>query len=313
MTMNDSEAKSKSLGVEFGLGALAATGAGIFTNPIDVIKIRLQLQGELAAKGTYKKLYKNTFHAGYMIAKYEGILSLQSALGSALAFQVVLNGIRIGSFKFARTQGWIVDGDGQTNVPKTALMSGVFGYIAGILASPFYLVKTQIQSQSVESIAVGHQHNHKNQLSAYAKLWNEGGILGLYQRCTAGGARLFVGSATQLTSFSFARDWLQQFQVFDSRPMVLTFCSSVVGGIMVALAVQPVDVISSRLYNQAPDVNGKLVYRGITDAFIKILKTEGFTGLYKGVFPTMIRIAPHTVLCLCFYDQLEIYYDRFIN
>lgn len=95
----------------------------------------------MAAKGTYEKLYKNTFHAGYTIAKHEGILSLQSALGSALAFQVVLNGIRIGSFKFARTQGWIVDNDGQTNIPKTALMSGVSGYVAGILASPFYLVR----------------------------------------------------------------------------------------------------------------------------------------------------------------------------
>lgn len=123
------------------MSALAATGAGIFTNPIDVIKIRLQLQGELETRGTYKKLYKNTFHAGYTIAKHEGIVALQSALASALAFQVVLNGIRIGSYKFGRSQGWTTDEQGQTNVPKTALFSGICGCIGGVLASPFYLVR----------------------------------------------------------------------------------------------------------------------------------------------------------------------------
>lgn len=53
------------------------------------------------------------------------------------------------------------------------------------------------------------------------------------------------------------------------------------------------------------DVKGKgLLYSGLGDAFFKIFKTEGVIGFYKGVFPTWMRIAPHTVLCLVFYEKL---------
>ncbi len=63
--------------MEFVLGACASVGAGIFSNPLDVLKTKAQLQGELRARGQYSVHYKNMFHAAYMIAKEEGILALQ--------------------------------------------------------------------------------------------------------------------------------------------------------------------------------------------------------------------------------------------
>ncbi|XP_014299277.1 solute carrier family 25 member 35 [Microplitis demolitor] len=305
--------KNKPLGAEFVMGAMSAVGAGIFTNPIDVIKIRLQLQGELEARGSYKKLYKNTFHAGYMIAKHEGITGLQSGIGSALAFQVVLNGIRLGSYKISRTYGMTVDADGQTNIISTALVSGLAGCVGAVLGSPFYLVKTQIQAQSAEAtIAVGFQHGHAGEWSAFQSLWREAGLSGLYRRWYANIPRVFVGSATQLTSFSLVGDWLRTFDIFNGHPLMLTFCSSVIGGSCVALTMQPFDVVATRLYNQGSDSKGRgMLYENFFDAVVKISKTEGLYGLYKGTFPTWMRIAPHTVLCLCFYEHLERLYDKF--
>ena len=40
--------------MEFVLGGVAAAGAGFFTNPLDVVKTRIQLQGELRNRGSYK-------------------------------------------------------------------------------------------------------------------------------------------------------------------------------------------------------------------------------------------------------------------
>ncbi|KAK2576424.1 hypothetical protein KPH14_005758 [Odynerus spinipes] len=297
-------------GVEFVLGAMAAVGAGLFTNPADVIKIRLQLQGELEARGAYKKIYKNTLHAAYLIAKHEGILALQSGIGPALYFQVVLNGIRLGVYNSAKKYGLILDEKGNTDILKTVVVTGLAGSLGAVLGSPFYLVKTQIQSQSAQSIAVGYQHGHTGTWSAFRKLWEQGGIAALYRGWYANIPRVFVGSATQLTTFGLVSDWLHSLNLFPDRPITLTFFSALIGGTCVAVTMQPFDVLATRLYNQRTTESGKgTLYKGLLDASIKILRTEGFTGLYKGTFPTWMRIAPHTVLCLVFYEKLDRLYS----
>ncbi|XP_046828267.1 solute carrier family 25 member 35-like isoform X2 [Vespa crabro] len=300
----------KPLGAEFVIGAISAAGAGLFTNPADVIKIRLQLQGELEARGAYKKIYKNTFHAAYLIAKHEGILALQSGIAPALYFQVVLNGIRLGVYNTATKYGFILDSKGNTDILKTVLITGLSGCLGGVLGSPFYLVKTQIQAQSAQSIAVGYQHGHTGTLSAFIKLWKQGGITALYRGWYANIPRLFIGSSTQLTTFSLVSDLLRSWNILTDYPITLTFVSSLIGGSCVAVTMQPFDVLATRLYNQRATKSGKgELYNGLYDALVKIIRTEGLYGLYKGTFPTWMRIAPHTVLCLVFYKKLDQLYD----
>lgn len=55
---------------------------------------------------------------------------------------------------------------------------------------------------------------------------------------------------------------------------------------------------------------GKLYY-SYMDCVMKIYKTEGVSAFYKGVGPMYLRLGPHTVLCLVFWDQLQSLYDRY--
>ncbi|XP_048509483.1 solute carrier family 25 member 35-like isoform X3 [Athalia rosae] len=298
-------------GAEFVIGGLAAMGSGCFTNPIDVVKIRLQLQGELEARGSYTKLYKNTMHAAYVVAKHEGIFALQAGFIPAIAFQFVLNGVRLGVFNIAKKHELTLNANGQTSILKTALITGCAGAVGSILGSPLYLVKTQLQAQAASTIAVGHQHHHSGTWPAFQKLWNEGKFRGLYRGWNAGVPRLFIGSATQLTMFSLMLDWMKYFNVCPENQILATFWASFYGGTCVALTMQPFDVAATRLYNQGVDAKGKgLLYNGVIDALIKIAKVEGIFGLYKGTFPTWLRIAPHTVLCLVFYEEIDGIYSK---
>lgn len=80
--------------MDFLVGGLAGVGAGFFSNPFDVVKTRMQLQGELRAKGQHAVYYKNIPHAMYTIVKHDGVSALQKGLVPALWFQLVVNGVR---------------------------------------------------------------------------------------------------------------------------------------------------------------------------------------------------------------------------
>lgn len=55
------------------------------------------------------------------------------------------------------------------------------------------------------------------------------------------------------------------------------------------------------------DANGKgLLYDGIADCIVKIWKTEGFMGFYKGLIPNYLRLGPHTILCLVFWEKFKL-------
>ncbi|KAJ8683231.1 hypothetical protein QAD02_019023 [Eretmocerus hayati] len=306
-----SSAKSVRPGVEFAFAATSGASAAFFTNPIDVVKIRMQLQGELLSRGSYARVYRNTFHAGYQIARHEGLLALQSGLGPAFGYQILLNGTRLGSYHCSKRYGLINNDSGETSIVKTALVSGIAGITGAVVGSPFYMVKTQLQSQAAKSIAVGFQHHHNGAFDAFRHAWRDAGFFGLYRGWYANLPKVFIGSATQLTVFGLVTDWLKTLEAFENRPLFLTFVASTISGCCLAVVMQPFDVISVRLYNQGTDLQGRgIYYNGLSDALYKVFKIEGVLGLYKGIFPTLMRSAPHVVLCQVFYENLAQLYDE---
>ena len=88
--------QKKTTAKDFAVGGLATAGAGFFSNPFEVVKIRLQLQGELETKKSTKKVYTGTFNGFYKMIKNEGIFSIQKGLTPALLYQFFMNGVRLG-------------------------------------------------------------------------------------------------------------------------------------------------------------------------------------------------------------------------
>jgi solute carrier family 25 protein 34/35 len=84
--------------MEFVIAASAGMGACLFTNPLEVLKTRMQLQGELKARGEHAVHYRNVIHASYTIVKNDGVFALQKGLVPALWVQLFLNGMRLGKY-----------------------------------------------------------------------------------------------------------------------------------------------------------------------------------------------------------------------
>ena len=50
-------------------GGLSASAACVFTNPMEVVKNRLQVQGELRARGHYTRTYRGPLHGLIVMVK----------------------------------------------------------------------------------------------------------------------------------------------------------------------------------------------------------------------------------------------------
>ncbi|XP_031349945.1 solute carrier family 25 member 35-like isoform X2 [Photinus pyralis] len=294
------------------IGGIAAVGAGVFTNPLEVIKTRMQLQGELAAKGQYTVHYRNILSASYVIIKHDGILSLQAGLTPALWFQFVMNGTRLGTYQILYDKGYTKDKNGNSIFYKSVLVGGVCGMLGAWTGSPLYLVKTHLQAQAAKEIAFGHQHNHEGAWQAFKHIYNAQGIKGLFRGGASSMPRAFSGSTSQLTSFSYCKEWLLNYPTFQNSPVLTAFVASMTSGVVIGLCMTPFDLIALRLYNQGVDANGKgLLYNGYLDCVGKIWSAEGFLGFYKGLSASYIRLGPHTVLSLVFWDKLKDLFKQF--
>ncbi|XP_061659020.1 solute carrier family 25 member 35 [Syngnathoides biaculeatus] len=269
--------------MDFLLSGAAACGACLLTNPLEVVKTRMQLQGELQSRGSYQVYYRNVFHAFYTIAKVDGVAGLQKGLVPGLWYQFCMNGVRLGSYAVIESSGHIHTAEGRVSGAKAVAAGATSGVVGAVMGSPVYLVKTHLQSQSTASIAVGHQYKHQGMSHALAAIYKEHGIQGLWRGAGAAIPRVSVGSASQLATFSSAKELVLDLQVFAKDSWLVALSAGMISSVAVALAMTPFDVASTRLYNQPVDQRGQgLLYKGFADCFSKTLKKEGVVGLYKG-------------------------------
>ncbi|CAG8460720.1 4929_t:CDS:2 [Paraglomus occultum] len=288
----------------FIIGGLAACAAVTFSNPWEVVKTRLQLQGELArANANIAKPYKNVFQAFFYILKHEKIRGIQKGLGPAYAYQLAMNGVRLGLYDPIRNSLVSAFNTSPNSMPIAIASGGSAGVIAATVGSPLFLVKTRMQSHS-KHVAVGHQHNYTSTLTALKEVYSQSGVRGLFHGVGASMLRTGVGSSAQLPSYFFVKRWVMKTTGRGEADIVVHAISSLASGFCVCLAMNPFDVISTRMYNQKHDGSGKgVLYKNTFDCFIKTLKTEGITGLYKGFNAHYLRIGPHTILTLVFLEQ----------
>ncbi|XP_075376734.1 solute carrier family 25 member 34 isoform X1 [Mycteria americana] len=255
------------------LGAAAGCLACLLTNPLEVVKTRLQLQGELQPPGTYPRPYRGVLRAAGAVCRADGLRGLQKGLAAGLLYQGLMNGVRFYCYSRAEDAGW-------TGYPGGTVAAGaVAGAVGAFVGSPAYLVKTHLQAQTLAAVAVGHQHNHESISGAFESIYKQHGVAGLWRGVTGAMPRVAVGSAAQLATFASAKDWVCERQWFGEGSWAAVLAGGMVSGVAVAVTMTPFDVVSTRLYNQPVDADGTVrpfgKRRGGRTAFPRIASGKG--------------------------------------
>lgn len=228
-----------------------------------------------------------------MIFKNEGMRGLLRGLGCAYIYQMTLNGCRLGFYEPIRTStnSLIAGGaDAKTlqSLPVNVFAGATSGILGAMAGSPFFLVKTRLQSYS-PFLPVGTQHNYRNAIDGMSQIYKAEGITGLYRGVGPAMIRTGFGSSVQLPTYFFAKRRLVRHLDMKEGP-ALHLMSSACSGFVVCCVMHPPDTVMSRMYNQT----GSL-YSSAFDCLYRTIKTEGPLAVYKGFFAHLARILPHTV------------------
>ncbi|KAH7266947.1 mitochondrial carrier domain-containing protein [Fusarium redolens] len=86
------------------------------------------------------------------------------------------------------------------------------------------------------------------------------------------------------------------------------FALGSVAGAFGAFMVYPIDLVKTRLQNQRGAQPGQRLYKNSIDCFQKVIRNEGFRGLYSGVLPQLVGVAPEKAIKLTVNDLARKYF-----
>lgn len=72
-----------------------------------------------------------------------------------------------------------------------------------------------------------------------------------------------------------------------------------------AFMVYPIDLVKTRMQNQRGADPGQRLYKNSIDCFRKVIANEGFRGLYSGVLPQLVGVAPEKAIKLTVNDLVR--------
>ncbi|SPN98895.1 probable mitochondrial carrier protein ARALAR1 [Cephalotrichum gorgonifer] len=87
-----------------------------------------------------------------------------------------------------------------------------------------------------------------------------------------------------------------------------SFALGSLAGAFGAFMVYPIDLVKTRMQNQRDASPGMRMYKNSVDCFQKVVRNEGFLGLYSGVLPQLVGVAPEKAIKLTVNDLVRKYF-----
>lgn len=199
---------------------------------------------------------------------------------------------------------------------KYGLNHAIAGSTAGLfsktLMQPIDLIKTRMQVQDGRG-----KNEYKGIVDAFRSVVrNEGVINGLYRGLSAN----LIGSGVSWGCYFFAYNhfkemYRRQFHYASKDklpPYAHLACAAATGGVT-SFVTNPIWLIKVRLQLQGKEVTDSTrVYRGVTDALVRIVRDEGVLALWRGLGPALV-LTINPALQFTFYEQLKRFTAQYVG
>lgn len=284
--------------------AIAGGAAGVITSlllhPVDVIKVRFQVQDGVSTAVTYTNV-RGAFGA---IVATEGWRGLYRGAGAAAAGSGLSWGLYFYLYEACKrrfNQGG--PGERATTAAVNMYAAWEAGALTCCVTNPVWLVKTRLQLQTGSTAPELADAPYRGMVDALRRIVKEEGLLALYKGMLPALALVAHGSV-QFTVYEELK-----FRAADALASPLSasptlFAIGAASKVVATTVTYPAQVVKSRLQQRfvrssVPD------YSGVVDCVTKVAAREGAAGFYKGFIANLLRVTPQSALTLVAYEQMR--------
>lgn len=284
----------------FLIGGLSGMSATCVVQPIDTVKVRIQILGE-GKKAGATGFSTNPLTVGRQILSQEGVGALYKGLDAGLVRQATYSTTRLGvySYLFERKKRE----QGSVSFGQKLLISSIAGFTGALVGTPADLALVRFQADG--TLPPAERRNYKHVGDAFSRIVKEEGFFSLWKGSTPTIIRALALNMMMLTSNDEIKETLTRWRGLAKPDQTSVLTASAISGFLSSFVSLPFDNIKTKMQKQKPLPDGTLQYKSFVDCMAKTVKNEGVSGLWIGFFPTYyIRIAPHIMITLIVQDYL---------
>ncbi|EGE78460.1 mitochondrial thiamine pyrophosphate transporter [Blastomyces dermatitidis] len=290
-------------------GAAAGLVSRFCIAPLDVVKIRLQLQihslsDPLSHRDIKGPVYKGTLSTLKSIFRDEGITGLWKGNIPAELLYVCYGGIQFSSYRAVSSA--------LRALPPLPLLphpipqpaeSFISGAVAGGLATastyPLDLLRTRFAAQGNDKI-------YASLRASVRDIARTEGPRGFFRGATAAIAQIIPYMGLFFAAYEAVRNpiagWELPYGTGDAG-------AGVVASVIAKTGVFPLDLVRKRLQVQGPTraryIHTNIpVYEGVLRTIRDILAAQGVRGLYRGLTVSLIKAAPASAVTMWTYEHV---------
>jgi len=281
-------------------GGLSGMTATSVIQPVDTLKVRIQIKGEAGEKKI------SPFTVIKEIRKNEGIKGFYRGLDSALFRQATYATARLGIY---RSMAEDIQRKNNRNLTgwEKVYCSLTAGFLGSLIGNPSDLVLIRFQSDA--TLPPAERRNYRNVFHAFKTIIKDEGLLTLWRGSAPTVLRAMSLNLGMLGPYDEVKERINKLSgTKDTKQTRLT--ASCIAGFLAAFMCLPFDNLKTKMQKMKLRADGTMPYKGVVDCLTKTVKNEGVKGLWVG-FPTFyFRVAPHAMITLLSQDFLHDSYQK---
>ncbi|KAF2244661.1 mitochondrial carrier [Trematosphaeria pertusa] len=268
-------------------GGIAGAVSRTVVSPLERLKILFQVQS--VGRNEYKMSVPKALAKMW---RDEGWRGFMAGNGTNCIRIVPYSAVQFGAYNMYK-RFFESEPGGQLGPYQRLFCGGLAGITSVTTTYPLDIVRTRlsIQSASFESLKREAGQKLPGMWGILVAMYkNEGGFLALYRGIlpTVAGVAPYVG--LNFMVYEMARTKFTPEGQKDPTA-IGKLGAGAVSGAIAQTCTYPFDVLRRRF--QVNTMTGMgYQYNGISDAIRMIIKTEGIRGMYKGIVPNLLKVAP---------------------